>query len=151
MYLVSDIYSASVTRIMYAVSHYIGPRHNGTRLYLFSSVNTTCWIGFCYYLIISSWYYQLAYLNKLVYYIQPWGGGEHEIIMSISRYELRIFTPIQLHGSYNVWEGCWGVKALMKQRSSFIIHRNPNYSAYIFFPVISVHLISIIGQGGVRQ
>ena len=31
---VSDWYSASVPAIIYALSYYIGPRYNGTRLYL---------------------------------------------------------------------------------------------------------------------
>ena len=33
--LTFDVYFASVTDVTYAKSHYIGPRHNGTRLHLF--------------------------------------------------------------------------------------------------------------------
>ena len=60
----SDCYSTSVTVIIDAISYYIGPRYNGTRLYCFSTcfivihnLNNLTSAGACFNIKMSSYQY----------------------------------------------------------------------------------------------
>ena len=55
----SDLCSASVTRVLYAISCYIGLRYNSTRLYI-------CWHFMQVYPLVSLWEVNITLVNGLV-------------------------------------------------------------------------------------
>ena len=60
-----DSYSAFVNAVMYAISCYIGPRHKGTRLYIFPIIFSMCYKIVIIETFCNAWHWFICITNKI--------------------------------------------------------------------------------------